>query len=332
MPTQRSFIPSGILIRSILLGLAVTLLPTSVVQLASANPQSRRPDLTVGITGPAMANAGDNIGPLIRVVARNIGRSTAPGTTGTLDPSNGFMIDVVLSTDTMLPPGFATFSPNFSEDVLLQGGRISNTTDLPGSSLKVYPNLQGGNGKIPADTPTGRYFLCARIDAGNKVSESNESNNVGCSRIRIRGGGRPDLITRLRAPRTAVAGSDVGPLVRLTAFNIGTALAAGTSGVVSPPNGYMIDLVLSTDTNVPAGFATFSPNFSEDVLLLGARTSNTIDLAPGANRTYPTGAGIPADTPNGNYFFCARIDPGNKVSESNEANNVTCVRVRIRRR
>jgi subtilase family serine protease len=91
----------------------------------------------------------------------------------------------------------------------------------------------------------------------------------------------------------------------------------------------MIDIVLSTDTNVPPGFATFSPNFSEDVLLLGARTSNTIDLAPGASKVYATGAGIPADTPTGNYQICARIDSGSKVAESNEANNVMCRAIKI---
>jgi hypothetical protein len=127
-----------------------------------------------------------------------------------------------------------------------------------------------------------------------------------------------------------VSGANIGPLVKLVAYNIGTAPAAGTTGVMSPPNGYMIDLVLSTDTNVPPGFAVFSPNFSEDVLLLGARTSNTIDLAAGTNKHYATGAGIPADTPTGNYQLCARIDPGSKVAESNEGNNVTCVRIKIK--
>jgi hypothetical protein len=328
MSRQKSFLPSGFLVRSTLI-LALTLIPITGALFASVYAQTRRPDLIVRINGPAMASVGDNIGPMVNTLARNIGAAPAPGTTGTLDPPNGFMIDVVLSTDMNVPPGFANFSPNFSEDVLLQGGRISNTTDLAPATSKNYPNLQGGSGKIPIDTPTGNYFLCARIDAGSKVAESNEGNNVACTRIRIMGPKRPDLVVRLNAPARAVSGSNIGPLVRVRASNIGGSTAPGTTGTLDPPNGYMIDLVLSTDTNVPASFATFSPNFSEDVLLQGGRISNTLDLAPGASRLYPTGAGIPADTPTGMYHLCARIDSGNKVSESNEGNNLTCVRIRI---
>lgn len=296
---------------------------------ASAGVQLKRPDLVVRITGPATASPGQDIGPLIKVQARNNGTAAAPGTTGSLDPANGFMIDVVLSTDTNVPAGFAAFSANFSEDVLLQGGRISNTTDLAPAATQPYPNLQGGNGKIPTDTPAGAYHLCARIDAGNKVAESNEGNNVSCARIKITGAKKPDLIVRVAAPDTARSGTDIGASVKLMALNVGGGPAPGTSGPLDPANGYMIDLVLSTDSNVPPGFATFSANFSEDVLLQGGRTSVTVDLAPGANKTYATGAGIPADTPTGSYQLCARIDPGSKVAESNESNNVMCRTIKI---
>jgi hypothetical protein len=40
-------------------------------------------------------------------------------------------------------------------------------------------------GGIPADTPPGVYFICARVDAGNTVSELQEDNNAACTRIRI---------------------------------------------------------------------------------------------------------------------------------------------------
>jgi hypothetical protein len=326
MPQQKWFILTGTAIRrTLFLVLVLTIISIAGAELQSASVPKLMPDLVVKISGPPTANAGDDIGPLIKVLARNIGTATAPGTTGTLDPSNGFMIDVVLSTDMTVPSGFATFSPNFSEDALMQGGRISNTTDLAPGASKLYAT----GGGIPADTPTGSYYVCARIDSGGKVAELNERNNVSCSRIRIRGSRKPDLVVRVRAPALAKSGSDIGPSVRLVAHNIGTGPAPGTTGVLDPSNGYMIDLVLSTDTNVPAGFATVSPNFSEDVLLQGGRTSKTIDLAPGALKAYPTGAGIPADTPTGIYQLCARIDPGSKVGESNEANNVMCVRIKV---
>lgn len=326
MPRQESFIPVGILVRSsLLLVLVLTIITISFVQSSSAKAKLL-PDLVVKIAGPATAHAGDEIGSLITVVARNIGTAAAPGTTGTLNPANGYMIDLVLSTDANMPPGLATASPTFVEDALLAGARISHTIDLAPAASKAYPT----GALIPSDTPTGTYHLCARIDSGSKVMELNERNNVACSKIKIVGAGKPDLVVKLAAPASSVSGFNVGPSLRLIARNIGTATAPGTTGVLDPGNGYMIDLVLSKDTNVPPGFATVSPTFVEDALLVGARTSVTVDLPSGISRSYATGALIPSDTPTGIYYLCGRIDPGNKVAESNEANNVTCVQIKIK--
>jgi hypothetical protein len=142
-----------------------------------------RPDLSVLIRAPRTARAGDEIGPEIQIRARNIGLAAAPGTIGRLDPDNGYMIDLVLSTDAFMPDGFAELAADFAEDVLLRGGRISRTVDLASGVARGYPV----GATIPADTPTGRYFLCARIDPGNKVEESNERNNTACYPIFIRG-------------------------------------------------------------------------------------------------------------------------------------------------
>jgi hypothetical protein len=139
---------------------------------------------------------------------------------------------------------------------------------------------------------------------------------------------KPDLVVRiLGAPATAYAGNDIGPGLKIVAKNIGGSTAAGTSS--AGDNGYMIDLVLSVDTNVPEGFATFSSSFIEDALMTGGRVSNTKDLAAITSASYPAGAGIPSDTPPGAYYLCARIDPANKIAESNEANNVECVKLKI---
>jgi hypothetical protein len=139
---------------------------------------------------------------------------------------------------------------------------------------------------------------------------------------------KPDLVVRiLGAPATARAGDDIGPALKIVAKNIGGSTAAGTSS--AGDNGYMIDLVLSGDTNVPEGFATFSSSFIDDALMAGGRVSNTQDLAATTSASYPAGAGIPSDTPPGAYYLCARIDPANKIAESNEANNVECVKLKI---
>jgi hypothetical protein len=44
-----------------------------------------------------------------------------------------------------------------------------------------------GTNTIPADTPSGSYYLCAVIDAGNKVKEANEGNNCSCCPIKVAG-------------------------------------------------------------------------------------------------------------------------------------------------
>jgi hypothetical protein len=137
---------------------------------------------------------------------------------------------------------------------------------------------------------------------------------------------RADLTVDLKAPASAAAGADIGPQIHLIVKNVGRAVAPGTE---HHPTGYMVDLTLGRDAAVPAGFRSYSPNFAEDVLLKGGRVSRTADLAPGAFHAYPVGAGIPADTPAGEYFLCATVDPGGAVPEMNEGNNTTCRRLRV---
>ena len=140
----------------------------------------------------------------------------------------------------------------------------------------------------------------------------------------------PDLQVKFNCPSTIVAGTNIGSQVKLKVWNSGHAPAPGTD--TAGNNGYMVDLMLSTDTNTPASWAVYSPNFSEDVLLQGGRISNTKTLNPGQSRIYPVGGGIPADTPPGVYYICAKVDAGNKITELSETNNSFCKRVYIKKR
>jgi hypothetical protein len=136
-----------------------------------------------------------------------------------------------------------------------------------------------------------------------------------------------DLRVAITAPRSAEAGSDIGSQLTLQVRNDGNGIAFGTQSTGS--NGYMVDVVLSRDTSVPAGFATYDASYHEDVLLQGGRISNTADLSPRHSRRYEIGGGIPADTPPGWYYICANVDAGNAVNELNEDNNAACARIRI---
>jgi hypothetical protein len=102
----------------------------------------------------------------------------------------------------------------------------------------------------------------------------------------------------------------------------------------------MIDLVLSTDTTVPEGFAPgpgANGAFKEDALLTGGRVSRTLDVTANSSLVLPAGpivssdvgGIIPSQTPDGSYYLCARIDPGQDVPENDEGNNLTCRHITV---
>ena len=187
------------------------------------------PDLVLRLSSPVTANAGEDIGRAISVTASNIGFAAAPGTEGTLNPANGYTIDLILSTDERVPSGLATPSPDFAEDMLLQGGSINTTTDLPSRASKTYGlvmmgrtrgQVRGGIGRIPPDMITGLYYICARIDPGNKVAEVSEMNNVSCKPIKIKGrsGGNLEQVRGVRDEVAAIKPLVVNPLVSSACF------------------------------------------------------------------------------------------------------------------
>lgn len=154
----------------------------------------------------------------------------------------------------------------------------------------------------------------------------------------------PDLTVSLTGPDLASPGRDIGALIAVTVSNLGTAPALGTVDGQGNPRvqgGYMVDIVLSSDREVPDGFAPLpTPEgvaFQEDGLLLRGRVSRTPDVQPGVSVTLAAGAPIfsdvggviPSRTPPGSYYLCARIDPGAAVAESHEGNNLYCRSISI---
>ena len=143
-----------------------------------------KPDLTIAISQcPGTVKAGQELGASFVVQATNSG-SVAVKQVG---------VDIVLKKAPRCggPVDWAVYSPNFSDGVLLKGGR--EFIDL--NAGQTVPVKLNGMNVIPADTPAGTYFLCAVVDAGNKVAESNENNNCGCCQIVIiviKGGPTPD--------------------------------------------------------------------------------------------------------------------------------------------
>ena len=143
----------------------------SASKLASIAEQG--PDLLVSISVPSVATAGENIGPEVVTKVENIGTVAV----------HEYQVDLVLSTDEIVATDFARLSElSFEEDALLDGGRTTITGEIPpGESVSIESVII----RVPADTPAGRYFLCAVVDPSNRTSELDEGNNTSCAELTI---------------------------------------------------------------------------------------------------------------------------------------------------
>lgn len=122
------------------------------------------PDLAVKVKYPIDVRPGQALAKAVSVTVENKG-TTAAGK---------FNVELVLSSDLQIPAEPASYSKNFKEDVLLEGGRETVEALEPGERLTL--DLKGPL-KLPPDTPPGRYYLATVIDADKKIGELNEENN-----------------------------------------------------------------------------------------------------------------------------------------------------------
>ena len=140
-------------------------------------------DLTLKIKEcPKTARPGQDIGNAFKVKAINRGGISV----------SDILVDIILKKEPLcpVPAQPAEYSANFHDGVLLKGGRHQVSLNA-GQSLAL--NLNGPN-TVPADISPGDYFLCAVIDAGNKIKESNKENNCSCCPLRIAASAaKPDL-------------------------------------------------------------------------------------------------------------------------------------------
>lgn len=145
----------------------------------------RAPDLQVAVSGPTRVLQGQDID--LKIVVSNKGTAAAPGTKDGA-PGQAYMVDIVLSADSVIPVEWATqpvyqglTKDDFVEDMLMLGGRVSNTDSLAPGAQATYTLKT----HIPARTPPGIYYLAAVADAGENVAESRENNNVRYYMLRV---------------------------------------------------------------------------------------------------------------------------------------------------
>ncbi|NTV59675.1 MAG: hypothetical protein HGA77_00005, partial [Chlorobiaceae bacterium] len=131
-------------------------------------------DLQVKIQGcPLQVRAGQDLGSSFQVWAKS----------GFNHPLNNVTVDLVLlsAPNYPVPAPYANYSPGYHSGVLLKGGR-ENESFPPHGIIKVKLN---GSNTIPATTPPGTYYLAAVVDAGNKVNETKEFNNVAYCKVKV---------------------------------------------------------------------------------------------------------------------------------------------------
>jgi len=200
------------------------------------------------------------------------------------------------------PVGASVTSFYLSSDLLL------SATDTFVGSRSVNP-LAAGEASVlsttltlPAGTSVGSYFLFAKADGGNSVTETQETNNSAGRGVGV----GPDLSLSITSATTPVpAGSPT--LITDSVTNTGGGDAAPS----------IVRYYLSTNSVFEAG----------DPSLAAARSIPS--LAAGASSNGSTSATIPAGTTPGNYYVIARADSDQSVAESSETNNTRARLIRV---
>ena len=122
-------------------------------------------DLTAEMTYPIKVVPGEELGKRVSIKVKNKGT----------DAAKDFNVELVLSSDTQIPLKPASYSENFSEDILFKDGR--KKVELLNPAEDITLNFDGSI-KIPADTPPGRYYLGVVIDPESKIEELDKENNI----------------------------------------------------------------------------------------------------------------------------------------------------------
>jgi uncharacterized protein (TIGR03382 family) len=206
---------------------------------------------------------------------------------------------------------------------LADGGLRVN--DVPLSPVSTSQSLaaQGtsdftANVSTTSPPPPGDYFVIVQLDSQNQLAEASEVNNVAVLPYAITGG--VDLVATSVAGVTT-SGPNAQDMVRVQYFNRG--------GAVAGPTNYRIMLSATRD----AGLVLWPDGGPVDPLLpdggdgLGPVSMSVIHRA---TRAVSGGETIdesvlvtmPPDAPNGDYFYVLQLDPGGRISEPNERNNV----------
>jgi subtilase family serine protease len=209
-------------------------------------------------------------------------------------------------TETTKNQGGGTTEPTLTQFYLSSNSALDSADTLIGS--RSVPALAAGAASsasttvaIPQDTPSGYWYIIAKADGEEVVTETSETNNTSARSIKV----GPDLaIPSLSAPTSARAGQNI--TIADSVKNIGGA----------PASGSLTRLYLSTNTTIDASDT-----------LIGSR--NVPALASGATSSGSTSVTIPPGTAAGTWYIVAMADSEEVVTETSETNNTYARYLRI---
>jgi subtilase family serine protease len=215
---------------------------------------------------------------------------------------------------------------NFSYNIKNQGSATANS-HYTGFYLSTDTTLDSSDKYLGSDTVSslsagvsrtesaslalsstlnsGTYYLLAKADGGNSILESDENNNVAYQTITIGSPSKQDLTIISVTATSGVAGSTLN-----FTYNI------KNQGTVSTSNS-STRFYLSKDTTLD-GSDTYLG--FDAVSLLAAGVSSTESAAVALGSTLNSGT----------YYLFAKADGDNKISESNENNNLTYQTITIK--
>jgi len=243
------------------------------------------------------ATVGPAIADLIMSTVSTTATGVAPGKSLTVSnkaknqgnlAAGSFTIAFHLSTNAVYGDG---------DDIAFTATRTVTSLGIGASTTTASTSLV-----VPAATPLGTYYICAKADSANTVPEGDEANNTLCTTGTIEVSG-PDLIM------TAVTPNDTA--VSSTATLSVTSSAKNQGGVSA--TSFKVGYILSLNTTYGDG---------DDVAIVTTRTISS--LAGGATNTATTTLSIPSSTPAGNYYVCAKADSAGAITELDETNNTLC--------
>jgi subtilase family serine protease len=224
-------------------------------------------DLVVSsLTAPAKAAAGSTISVSDTTTNQGVG--------GVSESTTRFY----LSVNTTVGAGDTLLGGSHAVPELAAGSNSTSTTAVT----------------IPPGVEPGTYYLLARADADNVVSEVSDSNNTKGRSIQL---GGDLMVSALTVPARAAAGADI--VVNDTVTNQG---GDGTPESVTR-------FYLSANSVLDGS----------DMLLAGSRT--VPQLAAGGTSAGPTTVTIPSSVAPGSYYVIGRADADGVVAETSESNN-----------